>query len=320
MITKHVAGALFGLFLLAACSSVVGGATPEAACDQFTNTICKKIKTCQPETFNFAYTDLATCVARTTIACKSTLAAKGTADTPSSLQACTGAYDALSCDRLVATHNPPTECKPLVGPLADGSSCQEDSQCKSTYCKFGTNAACGACGVRVGAGQTCAVTKDCEYGLVCASAVVGTTVTSSCVRPGVAGASCGSGAPCERGLYCNSGTAGTTGTCALTRKAGESCTGGDCDSLKLLACNTTTKVCQTYKTAAAGSACGLSGADYTLCQGLGATCATAGTSLSGTCTPGLADGAACTTTTGASCQFPATCVSGVCTLPTACGG
>ncbi len=306
----------FFVVAAAACTSSNTASSPDAACDSISTTVCNKIKTCFPELFTFAYVDVPTCAAREKISCLNALNAKSTALTPSVAQACTSEQNDLSCDKILGSSRSPTpSCKPIAGTLAAGATCQDDDQCQSTYCKFGTDAACGACGTRVAAGEKCTASRDCEFGLVCGG-------NGTCVALAGAGASCDTSKPCASGLYCKGAGAGaTTGSCSAYNQAGDACTGNDCDQFKLLVCSPTSKVCQTAKSATPGSACGLQGTDIILCQGPGAMCATATGGGTGTCKAGLADGASCdaTGTTGL-CQAPARCVSSVCTLPTTCGG
>jgi hypothetical protein len=312
--TKRFLGAGVALALaLIACSSSKAEVSPDEACQSFSNSVCTKYKSCFPEVFAAVYTDVASCAARQSISCKNTLNAKSTAATPADAQACGSAFESASCDAAFLTdHQPLDACKPKTGGLADGTACQDDSQCKTGYCKFGTSS-CGACGTRQSAGSKCESTSDCEFGLVCGG-------TGTCVKAGAAGDTCSKDKPCGGRLVCKTSTAGsTTGTCAAPGNAGDSCSGNDCDENKALFCNPQSKTCQTVSFAAPGAACGVIGGGYTACQGSGSVCKVGDGTTSGTCKAGPKDGEACGTDTGG-CQSPARCVNGVCTLPTSCGG
>ncbi|MBL8611894.1 MAG: hypothetical protein JNL38_31410 [Myxococcales bacterium] len=312
MKTKLIGAALAVGLGLIACSSDPQ-ASPDEACASFADSLCNKFKGCFPELFPSAYTDVANCVARQKIGCKNTVTAKGTGITSTDITTCGSGLSNASCDKIYNSDNTPLDgCRPKTGTLEAGTACQDDSQCKSSFCKFGTSS-CGACGTRAAAGSKCDSTNDCEFGLVCGA-------TSTCVKPGAAGDSCSNDKPCGGKLVCKTGTAGsTTGTCAAPGGAGDACNGADCDGSKALFCSAESRQCQAAKFANPGEACGFVSGTYTGCSGPGAVCATTGTG-NGTCKAGAKDGEACDTTKGPFCQTPARCVNSVCTLPTACGG
>ncbi len=311
---KRLLGSGMGMLLvLVACSST--SQSTADACASFSDSVCNKYKTCFPELFAAEYTSTTACAARQKISCTNALNAKSTAVTSGDATACGSAMSAASCDKFSSFgRDPLPECKPKAGPLAAGTACQDNGQCASSYCKFGTSSACGACGTRVAAGSKCDTSDDCEYTLVCGG-------NKTCVKPGAAGDTCSSDKPCGGTLVCKTSTGGTTGTCTAPANAGEACTGGDCNLTKGLFCNPQSAVCQLIKFEAPGAACGLTGGSVTFCQGSGASCEAAAGATTGTCKAGIADGAACSATgQGASCQSPARCVNSVCTLPTSCGG
>jgi len=311
MKSKIVAAAVALGITIVACSS--SEPSNDEACASFADSLCNKFKGCFPELFPSAYTDVANCVARQKLSCKNIVGGKGTAITSSDITTCGNGISNASCDKLYNSDNTPLDgCKPKAGSLGAGTACQDDSQCSTQYCKFGTSS-CGACGNRVAAGSKCESTNDCEFGLVCGG-------NGTCVKPGAAGDSCSNDKPCGGKLVCKTATAGSTsGTCTAPAGTGESCTGNDCDGSKALFCAESGQ-CQSAKFAAPGEACGIVSGTFVGCSGPGAVCVRAGNAASGTCKAGAKDGEACDTTKGPFCQAPARCVSSVCTLPTSCGG
>src|ERR1700743_1162178 len=86
---------------LAACSASStysdGGLTTEAACDAISTARCNKRQTCEPATLVAEFGDVSTCTAREKVSCIASVNAPGSANTPETLQACTNAFDGLSC-------------------------------------------------------------------------------------------------------------------------------------------------------------------------------------------------------------------------------
>src|SRR6185369_11349776 len=116
--------------------------------------------------------------------------------------------------------------------------------------------ACGVCADYVGAGSPCAVTDDCQPGLICGAG-------NHCVIPGAAGTTCSDTQPCKYSLYCANGSCvnGSTSAGASCQDLVESC-----DFLKGIYCNLSVNTCANIGFAAAGDPCGLVGAKYVACS------------------------------------------------------
>lgn len=295
------------LVVLACTSSNTGSASPDSACSTLAAAICKRLGSCTQFALSISYADEANCEAREKINCLNSLNATGTGNTADTAQSCAAAAPSASCNDLFSNHQIPDACKTPAGTLADGTACSDDAQCKGKRCRIPAGQTCGACSTPAAGGAACAVTGDCDYGLVCANMV--------CVAPGGGGASCDAGHPCGGGFACKAGT------CSAVLAAGATCdaTAQNCDFLAGLYCDPNTKVCAQVTTAAAGAACGLSASGYALCGARG-FCRKAAGAQTGTCVAAAADGQPCDTTNGPLCTAPATCSGGVCKLPdsTAC--
>lgn len=290
-----------------ACSSSgSNNVSPTQACSDLATALCNREQACAPFDVQLVYGSVSTCITRAQINCPDAISATGSGTTAADIESCAQAVTSTSCSDL-ESNNAPSACI-FAGTLTAGSVCGSDEQCvgPNGYCKVAAGATCGACAAKAAAGGTCAGNDDCQAGLVCPSG------GGSCVAPGAAGATCSSAHPCTSPLVC------VSTTCTQPAEAGQACQesadGQNCDVTQGVVCNTSTMVCSTIGTAAAGAPCGLINGGYTLCSG-GATCNLSGTM--GTCGSVAADGAACGGTSGASCLPPAVCVNDTCTLPNA---
>ncbi len=281
--------------------------SPEEACDKVAPALCSKLSECSPFTFNQAYADVASCVARAKLVCAQSFSATGTSASTSRTVDCATALMALTCEDVYASKTPES-CKAMPGQIANGSACTDNAQCQSTWCARANNMTCGACGPRPVAGTNCA-NQECADGLRC--------VNDVCVTTGMAGAQCDGSHPCRAGYACKGATPGGMGTCALGLAAGAMCesllgpNNAGCDTAKGLYCHPTTRVCTAVTYAKTGEACNIVGNGFAVCASSG-TCKTqGGTSV---CLAAAADGAPCDEMAGPKCTPPARCVSGACKI------
>lgn len=289
--------------VLVACSgddATGTSASPESACAGAATKACAKFKSCASIFIQSVYGDDATCAARVQLECLAGLRANGTGATPASAVGCGSAIEGATCEALLAGEV--DACWVKAGTLSDGTACAVDTQCAGSNCRKGSDASCGACSTRGGAGATCATNSDCQQPLECHG--------DKCVALGKAGAACSESTPCVSSLRC------TGGACAKPLAAGATCDPQDsaCDLIAGLFCNARTKVCATFTLAAAGAPCGLIDGAFVGCTA-GGECTGATLDKPGTCRAAAADGQACDDENGPRCIEPARCVSGVCTLP-----
>jgi hypothetical protein len=336
-----------------ACSSSSGssGVTIEQACAAVAQARCDLRSTCSlPEgapgtgfTVLESYGDMATCVARETLACQNALSAPETGNSPAAVQKCVLAFAGYTCQELV-DNLPPASCAP-TGPRATGSACTFNGQCATGFCNGTKDSACGTCGPPPTVGGDCS-TSACARGFRCLGS------TSTCAAVVIADGVCDDTHPCERGLSCvRDGDTAATGTCeAAGTRVGVACGGTmpGCDPTRGLTCagpggaRTCTRIGYGGTTAGpdggvtasdagaagptpAGAPCGRL-PDGTRVGCVAGTCFTAtgvatGSEL-GTCQPLAADGEACDTALGPGCMAPARCVTtgetaGTCVIPTA---
>jgi hypothetical protein len=300
--------AVFALLAGPGCNSV----TADQACTDLAKARCLQLQSCAPARVSSVYADLATCEAREKLSCMPSLGAPGTSATPDRYEKCASALGASACTSLFA-RNPPTECVPQPGKLADGAACGDDAQCASTYCEMlsapPSNNICGVCGPRALAGGACAGDVDCDFGLTCANGV-GLGV---CVSYGDVGATCDGAHPCSPPNAC------VSGACMAPVGASMMCDriAQNCDPTQALYCNAQS-VCAVRTFAAAGEPCD----GFVQCAA-GGWCAASGNTLRGICLATVADGAACNPHQNnmPDCQQPARCLGidgamdGICTLP-----
>lgn len=325
------------------CSS--SAASNDAACDNYFNAVFSD--RCKSGTVSAERRGQIQARFRTV--CQQGLAAPGTGITAAYLDKCGAALNALPC----GSNSTPDECKNPAGSLADGTACDDSSQCKSAYCKKATTttsgdggastevADCGVCTATVAEGGDCDLSGTTRCAPDTACAPTGTGSAGKCTKPVKSdiGGGCGaSGLTCKTGLSCDFKTL----KCVAAGGAGAACTSSnDCQQPDLacvakvckarvgegaactstsecqaqFGCNPTTHVCGKRPNAKGGEPCN----SFTVCDT--GSCNIAQDSGDGTCPTLIPDGAACTTTSRAAvCDEFADCKGGVCKFsdPAAC--
>ena len=312
---KLATGTLLSLGLVVlACGDSTTTAPPltaDKACTDAETALCAKLDSCAQLVIQNQYGDAATCADRLKLTCVPGLAATGSSQTPTTLDACAKSIAGVSCADLDA--NVSTDaCKVKPGKIANGGACGTDAQCASTACIIDFTKGCGVCGARIASGGACGAAGQgpCDYGTKCLGAV--------CKKVGVSGDKCTDNNDCGYELACKAGA------CAQPDPAGTTCTPGlapadTCDQVKGLFCQPKSKLCAAYKTATVGGTCGLDSAsgDFTVCIG-SSYCKPGANPLLGICRAMVADGATCAPSE--QCTPPALCLSGVCKItdPTSC--
>ncbi|MFO0648281.1 MAG: hypothetical protein U0326_18725 [Polyangiales bacterium] len=312
----------FTLVFTAACGADTTpgptGPTATQACTALAQAECARRDACSNHfLIGRVYGDLATCEQRVRDACVTSLAAHGTGQTPSNVQACATAYPSIACADYFNNTNLPASCFAQPGTLANGAACRYASQCQSAFCAVPTGTSCGVCAARPAAGAPCngpGAPVGCGgHGLTC----VGETATApgTCVALGAMGATCDLSHPCGSGLSCTPvAIAAPSRTCQPAgAEVGVACGGASasgCDNERGLACNTMSRTCQNITLVAAGAACGV-GADggFSSCANSGDCMGYTLATLRGTCRATAADGAACDRAAGPYCRTPASCVT-----------
>jgi hypothetical protein len=326
--------------------SADGGLTAAQACAADAHAACMLRSTCSM-TFGIEkdYPDEATCENRTAIPCEHSLAARGTAQDPAGIEACSAALPNESCSDFL-DGNPVSACVPPAGTGQTGTACGASGQCASTFCAIGQYQVCGTCQPLPPLGASCQVAADCGRDVACAVAAGASSGT--CVAYAALNAPCLTGTqPCAAQLGCvgDDPTTGTMGTCqAIAGTVGAACDGSrktaaNCDAQAGLACIPNAKgsavgTCKAITLVAAGTRCGDIGAAPVTgvadCIG-GGLCVKqltdAGTpAATGVCVPPAQDGAPCDNdaTKGPPCLAPAKCVpsapgatAGMCVVPDA---
>jgi hypothetical protein len=293
--------------------------TPDMACATSSMERSQKLLSCSATDLQRRFGDLATCVARDTLACTEALAAPMTGNTPSDVLTCATAIDAETCADFF-TKVPPSACTTQTGP--ETGACSFPAQCTSGFCAIPSGSLCGTCAPQPAAGDSCA-TIGCGQDLVCVPS------SMQCQVPVAAAGTCSRDLPCADGLTCVGSTVNppVTGTCtAEATTVGATCdpkhkTGVDCSADGGLTCDATTNQCVTEPLAAAGMPCGLMAGITTRCTAA-ATCVIPTGQTMGTCVAPAADNAACDTAAGPTCLTPARCIpttaggtAGTCKLP-----
>jgi hypothetical protein len=283
-----------------------GGPTGDAACTASGTARCDQEQKCEPATFDNAFADMPTCISREKASCLNALAAKGTGNTPTTVQACADAYATWSCPDWFNTVTP-TACKIQVGTGASGSSCSFSAQCASAFCDITTGTSCGICAPPPTVGTNCGGGGGCGgNSLFC------DTNTHTCqTLVTTQGAFCDAGS-CGYLLGCVVPTDGGVSSCqALGQSVDAGCDGQQhtapaCSSGFGFACER--KYCSVELFANAGEFCGTDrdAGTFTRC-GAGSTCA--GVTGAETCVAGAADTMACDTANGVDCLSPSRCVS-----------
>jgi hypothetical protein len=268
------------------------------------------------------YGDVATCVARETMACKNGLAAPQTGNSPSKVEKCVGEYASFTCQDFF-DNNPPADCF-VTGGRANGAACAFNGQCSSGYCQGTKASICGTCAAAPSAGADCA-DSTCWHNQTCVSS------SMTCETVVSMNGTCDSSHPCDNGLNCVGDTSTTTGTCQTAGMAtGASCGGTlpGCDGTLGLYCAGTagSKTCAALTFVGNGQACGAM-ADGTRVACIAGDCytatGTAGTNEMGTCKALVDAPAACDRQLGPGCLAPARCIvtgtgtAGTCVVPTA---
>jgi hypothetical protein len=283
-----------------------------------------------------------TCEMRSAANCVAALSAKSTGQTPTTVEACVGAYGSYQCVDFFDT-NPPSACLPPAGQVPNGSACAFNAQCMSTFCAAGPFATCGKCAPLPTAGAACLAQGDCGRNLACVKPAGSTDLTmGTCAAWVASGGMCLTGtAPCAAGLSCvgEDVVAKTMGTCqASATMAGAACDGTHksmpgCNNQSGLVCIPTMKgspigTCKAVMLVGPNTACGDIGAmpitGVADCQGGGLCKRAAVTDTTGMCVAPAPDGMPCDAdpTIGPPCLTPAKCVpttvgstAGTCTLP-----
>ena len=292
---------LFGLVNCSPGSGKSGDVTADQACSDYANAYCSAYANCSSFDGTLLYGSVSACVGRWKPICLSTINAPGTGFKPSVYESCAQAYASTKCDVLLSNGRPDA-CN-VLGSLAAGAACGDDSQCATGYCKVDFFETCGACTARVGLGATCTLSRDCESGACIAP--------GKCIAPAEAGGDC-TATVCAGTLNCVGATcqppASLADTCILNPDP--------CDRDKGLSCDSATHKCVAPPPfASAGAGCFIPGDAGPGTGTPTATCtADSLCGASNTCEAAIMDGAPCSTT-GANCLYPAECVSGACTLP-----
>ena len=296
-----------------------GGASVslEAACQDLAQSQCDEFKTCSPETFDWTYGDVGSCVARMKLTCPIIASASGSGYTGNGVEACANALAATSCADIA--NNVGVAACEIRGTLPVGSGCIDDAQCagKENFCKLSTD--CGVCAPRKPASDLsdpfsngdCAANGGCLDGLVCN--------LGHCIAVLPPNATCDLSHPCQApyacvGGACSAPTLGPGATCDIYESG--------CDPSQRLHC-LAELICGTIPTAHLGETCGLMGNLVTTCVG-GTVCNVLNGDYLGVCVAPLADGSPCdpAQTVYDQCQPPASCTGGFCNLPEplACAG
>jgi hypothetical protein len=273
------------------------GLTVEQACIRSAETSCELDNKCSPFYIRWAWGDLATCKALTTIGCEARLGANGSNWTPSATEACRLSYLSLSCEEWLNGTEAPAACRPPPGALPDGTACGNAAQCEHGYCKKPRGSRCGVCSVKAPAGAACERSADCQFGLCIGKACVPWSTT---------------GEPCDDLHLCYTGACsagpGASGVCLASIHTQDASCNPDADGCDLfdgLECNAQTSTCQLIALGTQGEGC----QDTALFP-----CTRFGICSNNVCEESPLLGAPCDAINGASCLYPGTCIGGVCVL------
>jgi hypothetical protein len=281
-----------------------GDAGPGGACDLIPAAICETIARCTPFGIQVQFADLAACVGTYRRACVDATTAPG-AVVPAGeqLTACLDAIPIANCRQLLTAPMAIEACR-FAGSLAATTPCAFSSQCATGFCSR-DGKACGTCAERLGMGIPCKDQEACASPLTCA----GPMGDFRCVVTGPMGSPCDVAHPCAGGFYCT-----LYGLCAARKGEGQACDNRDaCDSLRGLACNTFTHLCEPVESAMPGSACGVVMGKAQVCVG-GSTCIEAAGTTGLCASPGSVGEPCGATASGRPCRMPAECIEGVCTV------
>lgn len=268
------------------------------ACADVASALCSKFAACNTGAMlSVVFDDLAHCVERLKLVCRTELAAPDVGSGVAELQACAKAVTATSCGDNFDPDDV-VECR-WKGLRPNGKACGVNAQCTSGFCdKRPPSSECGTCAALPLAGEACPAER-CAPGLRCVP-------PGKCVQPVAIGAACNGSIPCASGGAC------VGRVCVAPAKLGEKCdplgrSGPGCG--EMITCDAKTKRCRPPTIASVGEACGLIGTELRPCTR--AWCEAHGES--GKCLPRSADGAACAS--NEACVIPATCVGGTCKMP-----
>jgi hypothetical protein len=144
---------------------------------------------------------------------------------------CVDATAVQSCDRTADdVRSPPEACSRMFGgTLAGGAACSIDAECASGTCEMPVTCpeigccvgSCRAAQAPGGAGATCARSRDCAGGLICAQ-------DRTCRAPARAGEDCRADGECAAGLACINPLSTMPGTCRALPHVGQPCPYGSC--------------------------------------------------------------------------------------------
>jgi hypothetical protein len=291
-----------------------GGAPAPAGCTALATAFCKIEAQCDTVDMqiNFAG-DESKCIARTLFSCPST-SAPGAGNTPSTIAACATTVGQIAdCDTFrsyLAASNLQI-CPPVLGTLTDGTSCDDDSQCKGGFCgESSEGGTCGACAEKPST-TSCQENSNCPSGQLC-------NASSACVAAGGAGATCDSNdptlanQPCAPYLYCKGtsvdGGAVTNGQCSALGTVGEACdfTDPDPECADGFTCASANQ-CVKIQFVGPGATC-----DQVLLVCAGGACdPSAGDAATDTCRAFAADGASCAS--DGDCELDSVCIGTTCT-------
>jgi hypothetical protein len=273
-----------------------GGLTPEQACVDWADALCRKDNECLNGYFATWYGDNDACVkSMVATGCNIKLGAPGSADTPATLAACAAGRRSASCAEVY--ENEVVACFAQRGQLGNGARCVTQSQCQSQYCAIPFGAECGICTPLIQAGGACTgAPGECAGSLTCVGGV--------CGRLPDLGEACSPDVGCRFGLRCLSGR------CAPPPAAGESCATVACG--RYLVCRN--GVCEPWQYTTPGERCDVQAGPQC---GRSGSCQKPDGSTSGVCIAPVAEGQACDDLYGPYCLPWLHCNQGVCKVPSA---
>ena len=311
------AGATSGAGTAATSSGGTGGSSSADACAAFASARCERYQACLPARFAGLYSSLSDCEAATAATCPDEQGAPGTTRTSEQLATCATDTSAQSCADWL--NESPASCAP-AGTFANGTACEYDSQCVSTYCSRAAESWCGTCKARDEAEAACNASQgSCVSGLRCGYTCPGGSTCAAadkaflCLTPKAEGAACTSVSECQGDLSC------LGGVCSKGKGLGEACDASApsaCDPSADLSCVTGAAGASCVKNsyAVANASCNSATANY--CSTNGACDGSDGHLVNGTpgkCMGPGADGEACSS--DHLCRSPSLCLGAKCVAP-----
>lgn len=288
-----------------------GKAIPTGAADALAKNhraFCSSFAKCFPPLLSNLFGDVDTCVARRLAGSLSALFGPGSRLTTADIEACGRATgDAYTCDQILRTfyENPvvPADCR-LRGDLANGAPCAGSDQCKSGFCRYEPNAACGACADRTAPGGSCTSHVHCAEGFACEK--------GTCVAWVDRGGACGDGKPCHRADVC------VSGKCVERLSIGADCDVALQDCGLGATCSTVASKCVALEGGKLGSPCGdLDSGGLGICD-FGLRCKINDfAAYEGACVAVAKEGESCFRIgpTGSQCETPLVCAATSCVMP-----